>query len=229
MRIYLDCIEGPHKGQKYSLSEKTSFGRKEADVLLNDPKLSGIHAYFEFSEDSGWSVVDNKSRNGVWVNGLKESRMVLKDGDLILFGSTKFVVRLLEAGAFQFSEKFQVWVQALYKKLVNAQPAIQEVKPELRLKVVQGIQYGQTWSIFYGPRKAGRESTDICLYDEKAPRNSFEIQVKGKYAYFYTENEAVVRINNRSVKEKQFTPGDVISFGDSQILVEIDEGHGFGN
>ncbi len=229
MRLYLDVIEGPHKGQKYSLSEKTSFGRKDADVQLNDPKLSGIHVFFEYSQDSGWLVVDNKSRNGVWVNGLKESKVVLKDGDTVLIGGTSFRVRMLEAGVFQFSEKFQVWVQSLYKKLVNSQPQLQEIKPEIRLKVIQGIQYGQSWDIFFGPRKAGRESTDICLYDEKAPRNCFEIRVKGKYGYFYTENSSAVRLNSRSVDEKQLTPGDIISFGESEILVEIDEGNGFGN
>ena len=227
MRLYLDVIDGPHKGEKFSLAKVTSFGRKGADVQLDDPKLSGIHVIFDYSEETGWFLKDNKSRNGVWVNGLKEIKIVLKDGDLIQIGSTKLVCRLLEAGAFEFSEKFMVWLQALYKKFKNGKHSKVEVNPEVRLRVTQGVQYGEYWDIFYGPRKAGRDSDDICLRDEKSPKDAFEVLVKGKYAYFYTENENVVKLNNRNVKEKQFTPGDVISFGETQITVEVDEGHGF--
>lgn len=227
MRLYLDVIDGPHKGEKFSLNQKTSFGRKGADINLNDVKLSGVHVFFEFSEDTGWVITDNQSRNGVWINGLKESRMILKDSDLIQIGTTKLHCRLLEAGAFAFSDRFQVWMQSLYKKVINSPSTLVEIKPEIRLKAIQGVQYGQTWDIFYGPRIAGRDSNDICLFDDKAPRDSFQIKPKGKYAYFYTDNETIVRLNSRSVKEKQLKPGDVISFGESQLLVEVDEGDGF--
>ena len=86
MRLYLEVIEGPHKGEKFSLSEKTSFGRKGSNIQLDDVKLSGIHVFFDYSQETGWLVIDNKSRNGVWINGLKEIRAVLKDGDEILIG-----------------------------------------------------------------------------------------------------------------------------------------------
>lgn len=227
MRLYLEVIDGPDKGEKFSLNAKTTVGRKGADIILNDVKLSGIHAYFEYSPESGWSIVDHQSRNGVWVNGLKELKMVLKDSDVIQLGGSQLVCRMQEAGAYRFSDKFQVWMQSLYKKVVNSAVNLKEIKPEIRLKVIQGVQYGETWTVFYGPRQAGRESTDICLFDEEAPRHSFEIRVKGKYAYFYTENEAKVKLNDQNVTEKQFTPGDVISFGDTRILVEVDNGHGF--
>jgi pSer/pThr/pTyr-binding forkhead associated (FHA) protein len=224
VRIYLDVIAGPNKGQKFSLTAKTSLGRKGADILLDDPKLSGIHAFLTFSEDSGWQVLDHQSRNGVWVNGLKETKAVLRDGDRLVMGSTEIEIRLVEAGAVEFSEKFQIWIQNLFKKLSNNKhPGQVEVRPEIRLKVIQGIQYGEVWEIFYGPRQAGRDSTDICLYDEKAPRDCFEVRVKGKYAYFYTNNENLVRLNNEMVKEKQMTPGDIISFGETRIEVEINE------
>ena len=229
MRLFLDVIEGPAKGQKLSLSELTSIGRKGADILFEDAKLSEIHLFFKFEKETGWIVVDNDSRNGVWVNGLKEHRLVLKDSDIVQVGVSKMVCRLLDTGAVKFSEKFQLWIQALHKKVKSSKNTLKEINPEVRLKVVQGVQYGESWDVFYGPRKAGRESIDICLYDDKAPKESFEIRVKGKYAYFYTNNEKIVKINNKSVKEKQFAPGDLISVGESQILVELDEGHGFSN
>ncbi len=229
MRLYLDVAEGPDEGKKFSLTERTSVGRRDANILLNDPKLSGIHAYFDFTEDTGWFVEDNKSRNGVWVNGLKEMKMVLKNGDTVQIGDTKMLCRMLDAGLFSFSDKFYVWIEGLYKKVKNKKTDVKLINPEVRLKVIQGVQYGHTWDIYFGPRKAGRNSTDINLYDDSAPEKAFEIRLKGQYAYFYTELESVVKMNGRSVKEKQFTPGDVISFGETKIQVEIDEGHGFGD
>ena len=227
MRLYLEVAEGGSKGQKFSLSKRTSLGRRGADILLNEPKLSGIHMYFDYKENEGWVLLDNDSRNGVWVNGMKEIRVVLHDGDEIQIGDSRMLCRLLEGNAITFTDKFKTWVQGLYKKGVNNDHSLISINPEIRLKVIQGIQYGETWDIFYGPRTAGRDEDDICLFDDKAPRDAFAVIVKGKYAYFYTENENIVKLNNKSVKERQLKPGDVISFGESEILVEMDEGHGF--
>lgn len=227
MRLYLEIFEGPNKGDKFGLTERTSFGRKGADILLRDPKLSGVHVFFDFTPETGWFLVDNQSRNGVWVNGMKEVRVIIKNADEVQMGDTRMSCRLLDTNALLFSDSFQLWMETLYQDLENGTNPLKQINPEIRLKVIQGIQYGEFWDIFYGPRKAGRDSSDICLRDESAPRETFEIRLKGKYAYFYTENENVVMINGRSVKEKQFTPGDVISFGDTRIKVEIDQGHGF--
>ncbi|MEM7645873.1 MAG: FHA domain-containing protein [Pseudomonadota bacterium] len=227
MRLYLEAFEGPAQGKKFSLTSRTSFGRHGADILINDSKLSGIHAFFEVNKHKEWVLVDNESRNGVWINGHKEIKAVLREGDVIRLGESQFNCRFLEISELRFSEEFQGWVQGMVKQAQNRPHYVSEVKPEMRLKVIQGVQLGETWDIFYGPRHAGHESLDICLFDEKAPKDTFEIQVKGKYAYFHTKHERLVRVNNDSVASKQFEPGDVISFGDSQILVEFDEGHGF--
>lgn len=227
MRLYIEIIEGESRGQKFSLSERTSLGRAGADIQINDAKLSSIHSFFDYSPDEGWWVEDNKSRNGVWVNGLKEVRTILKDGDLINMGGLRLLCRMIEAPAVQFSDNFQTWAESLIKQVKNSDLTHSQIKPEMRLKVVQGIQYGEYWDIFYGPRLAGRESLDICLYDDQAPKESFFIQVKGKYAYFATDNENLVKVNGKSVKAKQFEPGDIISFGETQIQVEFDEGDGF--
>ncbi len=227
MRLYLEIIDGPSRGRKLSLSQRSSIGRSGADITLSDSKLSGVHAFFNFDKSEGWSVVDNNSRNGVWVNGLKEVRIILKDSDEVLIGSTKMVCRLIDGSQFKFSDKFKLWIQNLFKETTNKPCPISEIKPQIKLKVIQGAQYGESWDIFYGPRKAGKENDDICLYEEVAPLDSFEIRVKGKYAYFYTEHEKIVKLNQESVREKQFTPGDIITIGESEIAVELDEGDGF--
>lgn len=227
MRLYLEVIEGPYAGKKFTLSEKTSFGRAGTGIALDDPKLSGTHAFFDYSPKKGWGVFDNESRNGVWVNGHREPKALLQNGDIVQMGQVVLRCRLTDGEVFQFSQEFKDWFKTLPEKVINKSTEVTEINPEIRLKVIQGNQYGESWDIFYGPRKAGKSSNDICLRDEQALLETFEIHVKGKYAYFYTDHENLVKLNNKQVKEKQFTPGDVISFGETKILVEVDEGHGF--
>lgn len=227
MRLYLEFIEGPRAGSKLSLESRTSLGRAQGDIVINDPKLSGLHVVFDYEEGVGWHLIDSQSRNGVWLNGHRELRALLKSGDIIQVGSSQIRCRFLRQDQQKSSEGFQGWVQSLVKKLKNGKSPVSEIKPEMRLRVIQGIQYGEVWDIFYGPRQAGRESLDICLYEDKAPKDSFQIQVKGKYAYFSTAHEKIVMLNNQNVTSKQFAPGDIITIGESKILVEFDEGHGF--
>lgn len=224
MRLYIEILEGGDaSGQKFSLEETTSLGRSGADIEISDPKLSGVHATFEFKENEGWFVVDNQSRNGVWVNGLREVRVLIKDGDQIQMGGVFLVCRLVEARPIKFSDPFQHWAQSLVKKVKNTPPPLSEIRPEMRLRFTQGVQYGETVDIFYGPRHVGRGSLDIPIYDKEAPVDCFRIDVKRKYAYFSTDQEKLVKINDQSVKQKQFQPDDVVSVGDTKILVEFDE------
>lgn len=229
MRLYLEFTEGPIEGKKFSLTTTTSLGRGEANIQINDPKLSVIHAFFKYSERKGWKVIDNKSRNGIWVNGYKEIEYVISDGSVLQVGSNKIVCRIVDSGKLKLSGVFKAWLDSMVQDLKNGKNPKVAVKPEMRLKVIQGAQFGETWDIFYGPREAGREHSDICLFEERAPEKAFKIEMKGHYAYFATEHENIVKINNLSLKSKQFAPGDVISIGESLLLVEFDEGHGFGS
>jgi pSer/pThr/pTyr-binding forkhead associated (FHA) protein len=227
MRLNLDIIEGPFEGKRVSIVEKSNLGRGEVEISIPDPKLSGSHAFFDFNPAEGWFIVDNQSRNGVWVNGHKEIKAILKDGDIIQLGSSKIICRFLGSEEPIASNEFMQWFQNLIKKTKNDVNPMMEIKPEIRLKVIRGVQFGESWEIFYGPRRAGLNNLDICLFDEKAPEESFEVLVKGKYAYFQTKHESIVLLNNQSIKNKQLSPGDIISIGESQLLVEFDEGHGF--
>ena len=226
MELYLEIIEGPASGRKIHIRGKTSVGRNSADILINDPKLSGTHCFFELDPSGAWWVKDNDSRNGILVNGHKETKAAIKEGDIIKMGSMKIQCQFLISDSLEFSEKFQDWTKSLIKSMKNSENICREINPEIQLRVIQGPQYKHVWNIFYGPRYAGQKSFDICLYDEKAPVEAFKILVKDKNPYFVTKNEKIVKLNNKSVKRKQLKHGDVISFGDSQLLVEFDKDHG---
>lgn len=71
--------------------EEVTLGRAfEADVRVNDAKVSRIHAKITFTETSDGSkqhvLTDCHSRNGTFVNGEKVSEHILSNGDKITIG-----------------------------------------------------------------------------------------------------------------------------------------------
>ena len=63
---------------------------KECDVRISDPNVSRRHAEVR-QEGSTYWVVDLDSTNGVLVNGQRQKRAKLDDGDRITLGSTDIV------------------------------------------------------------------------------------------------------------------------------------------
>jgi hypothetical protein len=63
---------------------------KECDVRISDPNVSRRHAEVR-QEGSNYWVVDLDSTNGVLVNGRRQKRAKLDDGDRITLGSTDIV------------------------------------------------------------------------------------------------------------------------------------------
>jgi Protein of unknown function (DUF3662)/FHA domain len=63
---------------------------KECDIRISDPNVSRRHAEVR-QEGSTYWIVDLDSTNGVLVNGRREKRAKLDDGDTITLGSTDIV------------------------------------------------------------------------------------------------------------------------------------------
>jgi hypothetical protein len=88
--------EGPRRGRFYPVKHGTEIGRKEGDLILDDPKVTSRHAKFTMEEDD-FLVWDLASANGTYVNDKKIREATrLEENDLIKIGDTIFVVKLLE-------------------------------------------------------------------------------------------------------------------------------------
>jgi pSer/pThr/pTyr-binding forkhead associated (FHA) protein/tetratricopeptide (TPR) repeat protein len=83
-------VDGPRKGEELFLETyEVSFGRsKRADIYLDDPKLSRIHAKIT-RVGMGYRLIDMNSRNGTYVNGMRVLEHPLASFDEIELGSTK--------------------------------------------------------------------------------------------------------------------------------------------
>lgn len=88
--------EGRRRGRTYPIRHGTVVGRKEGDLILDDPKVSGMHAKFNMEGDN-FVVWDFGSSNGTFVNGKRiREATVLEENDQVKIGDTVFVVKLLE-------------------------------------------------------------------------------------------------------------------------------------
>ncbi len=77
----------------YSVNDGMTLGRSpKADIAFPDPFLSAVHIIFKYENDY-WTVVDNSSTNGCYVNGEKisASPCAVKTGDIIKCGQLMFI------------------------------------------------------------------------------------------------------------------------------------------
>jgi pSer/pThr/pTyr-binding forkhead associated (FHA) protein len=81
-------------GTKHELDQRqVTIGRsKDCDIQLPDPNVSRRHAEVR-QEGAAYWAVDLDSTNGMEVNGRRQKRAKLRQGDRIVLGSTELVFR----------------------------------------------------------------------------------------------------------------------------------------
>ena len=81
-------------GTRHELDEgKAVIGRsKDCDIQVPDPNVSRRHAEIR-QEGAAYWIVDLDSTNGMEVNGRRQKRAKLRQGDRIVLGSTELVFR----------------------------------------------------------------------------------------------------------------------------------------
>lgn len=85
---WLVPLQGPHKGELYTLSPSTSIGNDPAcGVVLQDQYMSGKHAEIKV-ENGVWVLKDLGSTNGTYVNNRRIEKHELVDSDFVKFGSS---------------------------------------------------------------------------------------------------------------------------------------------
>lgn len=88
--------DGRRRGRVHMIKDGYKVGRADADIVLDDPKISTLHARFRF-EDEKFTLWDFGSKNGSHVNGTKiKAATDLKENDEIRFGDTTFVLKVLD-------------------------------------------------------------------------------------------------------------------------------------
>ena len=90
---YLYIIAGPLKGSKIRLRPSLTLGRKKANINLKDSKVSSLHAQISRDTEGQWCIEDMGSRNGIYQNGIRYKKVILKEKKPIFIGDNLFVLK----------------------------------------------------------------------------------------------------------------------------------------
>ncbi len=95
---FLSLVFGPRRRQclprRFPCATVTKIGRGDlADIVLDDPLVSRVHAVLEVTSEGRCHIRDAGSKNGLIVNGVKVQESVLSDGDVLRLGESLLVYR----------------------------------------------------------------------------------------------------------------------------------------
>jgi len=76
------------------LPEMTVGRSRECDIFLEDLAVSRLHATIRELPNGTYEMSDNHSATGTFVNGRSMTRCLLRDGDQLQIGASRFVFRL---------------------------------------------------------------------------------------------------------------------------------------
>src|SRR6266545_1406852 len=95
--LELIFLEGNQRGRVIRLTfQKAWFGRQPTcDFVIDGDSVSRTHFAIEQRGDD-YVLIDNKSTNGTFVNGLRKVDVTLRPGDRIIAGSNVMQVREVE-------------------------------------------------------------------------------------------------------------------------------------
>lgn len=94
MATYITVIDGPLEGERFEIKGGEKLGREKGDIVLNDPKSSSHHAQIKKSLLGQLTLVDLKSKNGIFSEGNRVDRVKLADGVEFRIGANTFRVEL---------------------------------------------------------------------------------------------------------------------------------------
>jgi transcriptional regulator with GAF, ATPase, and Fis domain len=88
---------------------------ENADIVLDDPTVSRLHAELEFRDDGVW-IRDLRSSNGTWVGGVRVERALIPHLGKIRVGKTDLILSHVRRGATSTPEAVE-WPEPSYQQL----------------------------------------------------------------------------------------------------------------
>ena len=243
-RAFLKIIAGDRAGQNVPLPETAPLvvGRKQGDLLLEDPLISGVHARI-VPRDDKYVLQDVGSTNGTLVDGRLVREVVLRPGAEIVMGNVRMILFLGTDEEGQDSEdedagKHLEIAWLLDEELVEVGGASDRTgKPpdvigqDLRLppgmnavlEVVAGQDAGKVFRFSRGNVTVGRRGGEIPLSDVEVSRRHAILEVFGRDMVFLRDLGSTngTYHNGRRVAVGRLRDGDTIGVGRTVLQLRI--------
>jgi hypothetical protein len=220
----IKVIEGPLKGSTFPMSPGTSLGRFKAEINLEDPKASNIHAKIEETASGALILKDLNSTNGLKFKGRKVKEVILASGIQVRLGQTllEFLsqTELVESpvdGHGQHILSFLKAAKAELKK--NALIDVTPLAKILKFEFIKGLQVETVWHVGYAPRDFGPASGEFPLLESRLEGVCFSLVCEDNQAFLLVHDQANVSINGQKTKKHLLNDGDLITVGSAIIHV----------
>ena len=232
---YLEILDGPKGGVRFRLQEGMRIGRTTGEILLEDAKVSSMHAKVEKGARGGLVLVDQGSSNGLRINGQKVKRVAMLPGVIFLVGKTTFKVievysenPVEEASPMPAEPERRHWKDVLLTEVpklatrnLDSIMLVAAFRPALQLDFLEGVQLENQILLGYGPRRFGSDVLDIELQEPLCPPLAFEILSEDGEAVFRTQYPKLVLLNDEPVTTAALKEGDRIRIGQTLILISF--------
>lgn len=222
MGLNIRILSGKRKGEEFKLKAGITIGRKSADLLIRDSKMSSLHAAVVEKEGQLY-LVDQGSRNKISTSTGAVDELHLEDGASFTLGDTEFEIFYVQTGDV-WEEKLSDYLKQIEKGAKNRAQEIHSFGSLVNLEVISGPDRGKKFVLGYGPRKAGKESLDLPLQEHFEKSELFCVLEKKKRLLLNSKYPDLLSINQKSIAaEEEIHDGDLISFGKTQIRVVIEK------
>jgi pSer/pThr/pTyr-binding forkhead associated (FHA) protein len=221
-------------------------GRKEGDLLLDDPLVSGRHCQI-VARNGEYVLQDLGSTNGTMVDGRLVREVVLKPGNEIAIGSTRLILFTGasepslegEDAAVRESPSNQLEIAWLLdEELVELAGSAERTRStadvigqDLRLppglnalvEVVAGQDTGKVFRFTRGNVNVGRRAGEVPLSDGEVSRRHSVIEVFGREMIFLRDLGSTngTYHNGRRVSVGRLRTGDTIGVGKTVLKLQV--------
>lgn len=246
-RAFLKIVAGTRAGLNVPLppNEPLVIGRKEGELLLDDPLVSSRHCQIS-ARGAEYVLYDLGSTNGTTVDGRLVREVALKPGNEIVLGSTRMILFSTaedEVDADAPPREGDVTPQVeiawlLDEELIEEKPAGDRTRgttdvigQDLRLppgfnavvEVVAGQDAGRVFRFTRGNVNIGRRAGEVPLSDGEVSRRHSVIEVFGRDMIFLRDLGSTNGTfhNGRRCGVARLRAGDTIGIGKTVLKLQV--------
>lgn len=243
-RAFLQVLSGPRQGTSIPLDADAVLvvGRKRAELLIDDPLVSGRHCQFSW-RDGKVVLKDLGSTNGTMVDGRLVHEQELRAGAEVAIGSSRMILYIgdempdaVSDGSAKTPRLDIAWL--LDEELVELRGAGERTRTQadvigqdLRLppglnamvEVVAGQDQGKVFRFTRGNVSIGRRQGEVALSDVEVSRNHAVIEVFGREMIFLRDLGSTngTYHNGRRASVTKLETGDTIGCGKTVMKLQV--------
>lgn len=208
-------------------SKTILIGRKSADIVLEDSKVSTKHAEI-LPIENGYLIRDLGSTNGTFVNRRKIAEVELVDQDVIEIGSSTlcYFRNILDyhGPAEELTLSTKTYPPSKTKELTTSTRTI--VTPNVSFKILKGQDSGKVFQLQKAHIIVGRGDVDVPILDLDASRSHALIEILGANIFYIKDLGSTngTFLNDQKIAHCKMKSGDKIQVGETILEFQVDSG-----